>query len=617
MNLRKRGFAAVALGALVLAVNVRAAAMVGPLPGAVVVFPYLAADPETGTDTVLTMANDTNVDARARCLLWRLDAICRGGDSAGASCNDGPEACGDDGTCYRAGSIVGDFEVGLVSRQPLQWRLAQGLDVSELPMPVSFPPNLGTSIPAAPAEPFVGALFCYSIAVDGTPVEANAFSGTATITRFEAGQTFEAVRYAAITLRAFAEANDGDLRLNLGDASSEGAEYEGCPNILQLSHAMDGAPHPIAEGGRSFTRIVLLPCSLNLNGFARTDLTLLAVDEFGQRLTARRTVDGFLAARLSEIDPYLFDAATRGALRGNIRVQGSQTLLGLAFEEIQIAQATKSAAIELTGIGTRPQVDVVDLVEGETRCGNGRVEAPETCDDGNQEDGDCCAADCTIDAAGVACTDDDNACTVDACDADGVCGHALADPLPADCGCCQISLFEPSGDAERCVGDCNLDGAVDASEVSLCLEGNCTACNYGIFNAALAQENADSGCRTGADLCAAVVDAITCFSGGGTLVPGADCNPNAAGADTYGCAPFGAPTRTATPERTATPTPPACDGDFDGDAQVTVDEIVRAVGNALTGCSPDTCDGDFDGDGQVTVDEIVKMVRHALDGCPR
>ncbi|MDX2167425.1 MAG: hypothetical protein SF182_10190 [Deltaproteobacteria bacterium] len=57
-------------------------------------------------------------------------------------------------------------------------------------------------------------------------------------------------------------------------------------------------------------------------------------------------------------------------------------------------------------------------------CGNGEVELPEQCDDGNTADGDCCSATCRYDAAGAACASDSNQCTADQCDGAGACTHA-------------------------------------------------------------------------------------------------------------------------------------------------------------------------------------------------
>jgi len=60
-------------------------------------------------------------------------------------------------------------------------------------------------------------------------------------------------------------------------------------------------------------------------------------------------------------------------------------------------------------------------------CGDGIVDPGEDCDDGAAgRPGDCCTASCTFQAPGVACGDDGDLCTADACDGDGGCMHQLA-----------------------------------------------------------------------------------------------------------------------------------------------------------------------------------------------
>ncbi|MCW5888994.1 MAG: hypothetical protein KIT14_00425 [bacterium] len=56
-------------------------------------------------------------------------------------------------------------------------------------------------------------------------------------------------------------------------------------------------------------------------------------------------------------------------------------------------------------------------------CGNGTVESPEQCDDGNTVDGDCCSPTCTFDSAGAACAADADPCSTDACDGARACMH--------------------------------------------------------------------------------------------------------------------------------------------------------------------------------------------------
>jgi len=94
-------------------------------------------------------------------------------------------------------------------------------------------------------------------------------------------------------------------------------------------------------------------------------------------------------------------------------------------------------------------------------------------------------------------------------------------------------------------------------------------------------------------------------------------------------------TRTRTPARTATPTetpmetatatPVACAGDCNGDGTVAIGELVVLVnislGTADISLCPagDVAGGPPDGmgpDGQITVDELIRAVNDALNGCP-
>ena len=58
-----------------------------------------------------------------------------------------------------------------------------------------------------------------------------------------------------------------------------------------------------------------------------------------------------------------------------------------------------------------------------TKCGNGMIDALETCDVTAGSPQDCCSARCRLRPSGAACTTDGNECTVDACDAMGTCTH--------------------------------------------------------------------------------------------------------------------------------------------------------------------------------------------------
>lgn len=63
--------------------------------------------------------------------------------------------------------------------------------------------------------------------------------------------------------------------------------------------------------------------------------------------------------------------------------------------------------------------------------------------------------------------------------------------------------------------------------------------------------------------------------------------------------------------------PLVCAGDCDCSGAVAVNELVRAVGLALTEPAAISCRAaDLNGNGKVTINEIIAAVRSALDGCP-
>lgn len=80
----------------------------------------------------------------------------------------------------------------------------------------------------------------------------------------------------------------------------------------------------------------------------------------------------------------------------------------------------------------------------------------------------------------------------------------------------------------------------------------------------------------------------------------------------------GAPTATPTPTPSPTRTIVAgsCDGDCDGNGVVAVNELLVAVNIALGTAGAEACSAvDLNGDDQVTIDELLRAVSAALNGC--
>lgn len=97
-----------------------------------------------------------------------------------------------------------------------------------------------------------------------------------------------------------------------------------------------------------------------------------------------------------------------------------------------------------------------------TRCGNGTLDPMEDCDPQSV----CCFL-CRHSPAGLACDDDLNACTADACDGAGTCAHT---PLPATTAC--------ASDGQACTAD-HCDGAGACAHTPLpagTANASCGAC---------------------------------------------------------------------------------------------------------------------------------------------
>lgn len=103
-----------------------------------------------------------------------------------------------------------------------------------------------------------------------------------------------------------------------------------------------------------------------------------------------------------------------------------------------------------------------------TTCGDGTSAGAEQCDDGNLLDGDCCSSICTLDALGVPCGSDGNACTDDACNAGGTCVHSNNAASCDDGNACTV------GDVCS-AGTCAPGGPKDCSDGIPCTDDLCSA----------------------------------------------------------------------------------------------------------------------------------------------
>jgi cysteine-rich repeat protein len=101
-------------------------------------------------------------------------------------------------------------------------------------------------------------------------------------------------------------------------------------------------------------------------------------------------------------------------------------------------------------------------------CGNGIVEGPEQCDDGNNTNGDCCSSTCQFESNGSPCADDGNTCTNDQCNGAGACVH----PNVANGTTCSSGNLCTTGD--QCVaGSCTPGSPIDCDDHNMCTRDTC------------------------------------------------------------------------------------------------------------------------------------------------
>jgi cysteine-rich repeat protein len=133
-----------------------------------------------------------------------------------------------------------------------------------------------------------------------------------------------------------------------------------------------------------------------------------------------------------------------------------------------------------------------DDAETTGECGNGEVEAPEECDDGNDVNGDGCEGDCTFSCHGNDDCDDGNFCNgAETCSAETDAGRRCLEGTarPEGTGC-NDGLFCTAGDT------CDGEGNCRSGEENPCVDGfDCTS----------------EDCDEGADACPFTAAEGTCF----------------------------------------------------------------------------------------------------------
>jgi hypothetical protein len=106
-------------------------------------------------------------------------------------------------------------------------------------------------------------------------------------------------------------------------------------------------------------------------------------------------------------------------------------------------------------------------------CGNGVLDAGETCDDGDRGSLDCCGRSCTYDPAGAVCAADADPCTLERCDGAGTCAHVnapLGTPCAADADLCTFDRCDGNDlceHVEEPQPDCLVPVAAQSSKLQI------------------------------------------------------------------------------------------------------------------------------------------------------
>src|SRR5262245_48674673 len=242
---------AMAVGACMPALAV--ADVVSDQAAALLVYPRVIAGRfgDFSGESVIQLTNTSNQEQRVHCFYVNAGGRCSLSENF---CDPVERPCeAAEGFCVPQW-VETDFDIVITPRQPLAWRVSEGLTGDDLPLTgaISGPgnsTNVGTSIPPV-TEPFLGELKC--IVVDGThhAVPSNVLIGNSTLIsevvekdqtgQGGAAQSLEADvdKHNAIGIEAINGDADQDNVLVLGGGAGE---YNGCPAVLIVNHIFDFA----------------------------------------------------------------------------------------------------------------------------------------------------------------------------------------------------------------------------------------------------------------------------------------------------------------------------------------------------------------------------------------
>ncbi len=379
-------------------------------PASILVWPKVVVDSSgvfTGgpaVDTQITISNTNTTGLKQAYCFW-VNATSHCAEAPTQACRTATDCDGGAlGACVPGWNEI-DFQIYLTQDQPLGFYAGQGLSRGEFPLegpfrcnaPLSYlecygandprcgsigcnvgQSNLGSGIPPVPEDPFIGSLTCIQYTGDNptSPDQSSTrdkLMGEAAIVSL--GSPVDVAKYNAVGLSANGVPADDNV-FGLG----AGQEYAACPSTLILSHIFDGATDPIAVSPAQTygTELTLVPCSNDFNTQVpgRATAQFLVFNEFEQRFSTSRTVDGLFDGAISTIDTRnparsIFSAGVAGTIAGQTRIRGvggntingevtNGGLLGVARAVVSnTPSGTASAAYNLHQQGNPSGVDLI------------------------------------------------------------------------------------------------------------------------------------------------------------------------------------------------------------------------------------------------------------------
>ncbi len=350
---------------------------------AILIIPKLVVDTSgklgPATDSEVQITNTSNSVVAAQCYLINTTSYCSNSPindpiacTAETEVSGSPKCTG--GVCLPPQQVEEiDFLLTLTKRQPVSWKVSEGL--------LNVPLSPSSAVPQAQTTPWFGQIRC--VEVDPTtfkPISgfnpanngAGDLKGEATIVSVQKDTgAVDARKYNAIGIQATG-VNNGDDTLNLGGPE---AEYNGCPNVLILDHLFDDAnveSHVTSTSsvtGTVRTDLTITPCGIDLDTQTCNVVTLqfLVFNEFEQRFSTSTRVNCWREVQLSNIDTpptstdnfaSIFNVNVQGTFAGQTRIRAvNDTANGVADTVVAVAE-------EFWQCSGGPK----DPLTGETRC---------------------------------------------------------------------------------------------------------------------------------------------------------------------------------------------------------------------------------------------------------